>query len=44
MEQYAANFGKGIAGRDLVYFAKVKHARTTGPQDRAVQVGDVEKG
>lgn len=44
MEQYAANFGKGIEGRDLVYFAKVEHERTTGPQDRAVQVGDVARG
>ena len=44
MEQYAANFGKGIEGRDLVYFAKVEHERTTGPQDRAVQVGDVKRG
>jgi hypothetical protein len=44
MEQYAVNFGKGIEGRDLVYFAKVEHERTTGPQDRAVQVGDVARG
>ncbi|RSK38333.1 DUF5712 family protein [Hymenobacter perfusus] len=44
MEQYAANFGKGIEGRDLVYFAKVEHERTTNHQDRAVQVGDVAKG
>jgi hypothetical protein len=44
MEQYAANFGKGIEGRDLVYFAKVEHERTTNHQDRAVQLGDVEKG
>lgn len=44
MEQYAANFGKGIEGKDLVYFAKVEHERTTGPQDRAVQVGDVKRG
>lgn len=44
MEQYAANFGKGIEGRDLVYFAKVEHARTTNHQDRAVQLGDVAKG
>jgi hypothetical protein len=44
MEQYAANFEKGIAGRDLVYFAKVEHERTTGPQDRAVQLGDVARG
>ncbi|GGF28783.1 DUF5712 family protein [Hymenobacter cavernae] len=44
MEQYAANFGKGIEGRDLVYFAKVEHERTTNHQDRAVQVGDVARG
>ena len=44
MAQYAANFGKGIEGRDLVYFAKVEHERTTNHQDRAVQVGDVAKG
>lgn len=44
MEQYAANFGKGIEGRDLVYFAKVEHERTTGPADRAVQLGDVARG
>lgn len=44
MEEYAANFGKGIAGKDLVYFAKVEHKRTTGPRDRAVQVGEVKRG
>lgn len=44
MEQYAANFGKGIEVRDLVYFAKVEHERTTNHQDRAVQVGDVATG
>lgn len=44
MEQYAANFDKGIAGKDLVYFAKVEHERITGPRDRAVQVGEVKRG
>jgi len=44
MEQYAANFGKGIEGKDLVYFAKVEHERTSGPTDRAVQVGEVKRG
>ena len=44
MEQYAANFGKGIEGKDLMYFAKVEHERTTGPADRAVQMKEVEKG
>jgi len=44
MEQYAANFGKGIEGRDLVYFAKVEHERTSNHQDRAAQLGDVAKG
>jgi len=44
MEEYAANFGKGITGKDLVYFAKVEHERTTGPRDRAVQLGEVKRG
>ena len=44
MEQYASNFGKGIEGKDLVYFAKVEHERTTNHQDRAVQLKEVEKG
>jgi hypothetical protein len=44
MEQYAANFGKGIEGKDLVYFAKVEHERTTGPRDRAVQLGEAKRG
>ena len=44
MEQYAANFGKGIAGKDLVYFAKVEHERTTGPADLAVQMKEVKRG
>jgi hypothetical protein len=44
MEQYAANFGKGIEGKDLVYFAKVEHERTTSHRDRAVQVEEVDKG
>ena len=44
MEQYAANFGKGIEGKDLVYFAKVEHERTTNHKDRAVQLEEVKKG
>jgi hypothetical protein len=44
MEQYAANFGKGIEGCDLVYFAKVEHERTTNSQDRVVQLGDMARG
>ena len=44
MEEYAANFRKGIEGKDLVYFAKVEHERTTGPRDRAVQLGEVKRG
>ena len=44
MEQYAANFGKGIEGRDLVYFAKVEHERTTNHKDRAVQLEEVKQG
>ena len=44
MEQYAANFGKGIEGKDLVYFAKVEHERTTNHRDRAVQLDEVKQG
>lgn len=44
MEQYASNFGKEIEGKDLLYFAKVEHERSTGPADRAVQLGDVARG
>ena len=44
MEEYAANFGKGIEGKDLVYFAKVEHERTSGPADRAVLAGEVKRG
>ena len=44
MEQYARNFGKGIEGRDLVWFAKIERERTHGPGDRAVQLGEERKG
>jgi hypothetical protein len=44
MEAYAANFGKGLTSKDLVWFAKVEHERSHTYQDRSVQVGDVEKG
>jgi hypothetical protein len=44
MEQYAANFGKGIASRDLVWFAKIEQGRSYSHQDRVVQTGDIARG
>ena len=44
MEAYAANFGKGIESRDLVWFAKVEHSRSYSYTDRAVQLGEQPKG
>lgn len=44
MEQYAANFGKGIEGRDLLWYAKIEHGRHFNHTDRAVQLGEQQKG
>lgn len=44
MEEYAQNFGKGIESADLVWFAKIEHSRTYDHTDRAVQLGEIEKG
>lgn len=44
MEQYAANFGKGIESKDLVWFAKIEHSRSFTYTDRAVQLGEQPKG
>jgi hypothetical protein len=44
MEQYAANFGKGIESKDLVWFAKIEHSRNFDHTDRAVQLGEQQKG
>ena len=44
MEQYAANFGKGIESKDLVWFAKIEHSRSFDYTDRAVQLGEQAKG
>jgi len=44
MEQYAANFGKGIDSKDLVWFAKIEHSRSFDHTDRAVQLGEQQKG
>lgn len=44
MEEYARNFGKGIEGKDLIWFAKVEQERTHGPGDRSVQTGEASKG
>lgn len=37
MDQYAAQFGKGIKSTDLVWFAKIEQARTFSHTDKAVQ-------
>lgn len=44
MEQYAQNFGKGIESKDLVWFAKIEHSRSFDHTDRAVQLGEQQKG
>jgi hypothetical protein len=44
MEQYAANFGKGLDSADLVWFAKVEHTRSHTHQERAVQLGEIAPG
>ncbi|WP_019991507.1 DUF5712 family protein [Rudanella lutea] len=44
MNEYARNFGKGIEGKDLVWFAKIEKERTHTHQDRAVQTGEELKG
>ncbi|WP_413617048.1 DUF5712 family protein [Hymenobacter latericus] len=40
----AANLGRGIVGRCLVCFAKAERAPTSGPRDRAVQLGEAPRG
>jgi len=44
MEQYAQNFGKGVESKDLVWFAKIEHSRRFDHTDRAVQLGEQQKG
>ncbi|GAB3341750.1 hypothetical protein GCM10027299_56050 [Larkinella ripae] len=44
MEQYADNFGKGIKGSDLVWYAKIEQHRSYNHTDRAVQLGEQPKG
>ncbi len=44
MEEYAANFGKGIESKDLVWFAKIEHSRSFDHTNRAVQLGEQQKG
>lgn len=44
MDQYAANFGKGIESKDLMWFAKIEHSRRFDHTDRSVQLGEQQKG
>lgn len=44
MENYAANFGKGIESKDLVWYAKIEYSRSYSHEDKAVQEGAAQKG
>lgn len=44
MDQYAANFQKGIGGEDLLYFGKVEFGRSYKYTDAAVQAGKAMRG
>lgn len=44
MENYAANFGKGIESKDLIWYAKIEYSRTHTHADKAVQEGTAQKG
>jgi len=44
MANYAANFGKGIEPKDLVWYAKIEQSRSYTHADQAVQDGTAQKG
>ena len=44
MENYAANFGKGVESKDLVWYAKIEYSRSYTHEDKAVQEGTAQKG
>jgi hypothetical protein len=44
MEQYAANFGKSIESKDLVWYAKIEQERTHSHRDRSVQQQEQNEG
>jgi len=44
MDNYAANFGKGIESKDLVWYAKIEYSRHYAHDDKAVQEGAAQKG
>ena len=44
MDNYAANFGKGIESRNLVWYAKIEYSRHYAHDDKAVQEGAAQKG
>lgn len=44
MEQYAANFGKSIDSKDLVWYAKIEQERTYSHTDRSVQQQEQNSG
>lgn len=44
MENYAANFNKGVESKDLVWYARIEHSRQYTHEDKAVQEGTAHKG
>lgn len=44
MENYAANFNKGVQSKDLVWYAKIEQERKYAHTDEAVKAGIAEKG
>jgi hypothetical protein len=44
MDKYAENFGKGLKGSDLIYFAKVENERHYKSTDEAVKAGEKKIG
>ncbi|MEM6342932.1 MAG: DUF5712 family protein [Bacteroidota bacterium] len=44
MQAYAENFGKGLEGKDLVYYAKIEQDRYYHGNDPAVKAGKAKQG
>lgn len=44
MDNYAANFNKGVKSDDLVWYARIEHSRQYTHTDQAVQEGTAQKG
>lgn len=44
MDNYASSFGRGVEGKDLVYYAKIEHERKYKGMDEEVKNGDAKSG